>query len=106
VNLSFTQIHYVAMFPSRPFLVRSLSFALFNLQGTSSMQAPYRSLRRERQSSFTSLHLLFLADFVRSEKELTSAASLLNIPPGGAFVNLFFLIFQDFFLPHDMGIIG
>jgi len=55
-------------------------FALFNLQGTSSMQAPHRSLRRERQSSFTSLHLLFLADFVRSEKGTGVAASASLIP--------------------------
>ena len=39
-----------------------LASALFNLQGTSSMRFPYHSLRRKRQSSFTSSRLLFLAD--------------------------------------------
>ena len=34
MNLSFTQIINVAMFYHRARLVRSLSFALFNLQGT------------------------------------------------------------------------
>ena len=53
------------------------------------MQAPYRSLRRKRQSSFTSLHLLFLADFVRSEGPVSST-SLPNIPSPIPFVNAFF----------------
>ncbi len=39
------------------------------------MQAPYRSLRRKRQSSFTSLHLLFLAN-LRSLGGGTEAAVL------------------------------
>ena len=44
-------------------LLPCLSFlcSVFNVQ--SSMQASYRSLRRKRQSSLTSLHLLFLANF-------------------------------------------
>ena len=39
MNLSFTQIINVAMFYHRARLVRSLSFALFNLQGTQPLAA-------------------------------------------------------------------
>ena len=37
-------------------------FSLFSFQGTTSTEAPYRSPRRKRHVSFTSLCLLFLAD--------------------------------------------
>ena len=40
-------------------------FSLFSFQGTTSTEAPYRSPRRKRHVSFTSLCLLFLAQTLR-----------------------------------------
>ena len=90
------------MSPSRPFLVRSLSFALFNLQGTS-RRHQLRSFRFRVRPSASRENCISLR-CASSSSRISSArrgsvshASLPNIPSRKGFVNSFFQVFQGFF---------